>query len=215
MMNIHSTNQTPLTGRHILFLGSSVTYGSAAGGVSFADCIAARNGCSVTKEAVSGTTLVDDGGDSYIARLKRINPSTPVDLFVCQLSTNDATQGRPCGSLCADGNYDTSTVAGAVEWIISYVRKTWKCPVAFYTSPRYDSAPYAAMVELLGRIAGKRNIAVIDLWNDAGFNAITGEQRALYMADPIHPTRAGYLEWWTPRFEEALCEVIRGGRPSD
>ena len=211
-MNTHPTARTPLTGKRMLFLGSSVTYGSAADGVSFVDFIAARNGCHVIKEAVSGTTLVDDGADSYIARLKRIDPSTPVDLFVCQLSTNDATQERPLGAICADGDCDTGTVAGAVEWIISHVRGTWNCPIAFYTSPRYDSASYAAMVELLGGIAGKWRIAVIDLWNDAGFNAITGEQRARYMADPIHPTRDGYLEWWTPRFEEALRELIRGGQ---
>lgn len=25
------------------------------------------------------------------------------------------------------------------------------------------------------------------------------------MADPIHPTRAGYLEWWTPKMERAFA----------
>jgi hypothetical protein len=24
------------------------------------------------------------------------------------------------------------------------------------------------------------------------------------MADAIHPTRAGYREWWLPKFEQAL-----------
>ena len=26
----------------------------------------------------------------------------------------------------------------------------------------------------------------------------------VYMADPVHPTQAGYLEWWTPKMEEYL-----------
>ena len=40
----------------IIFLGSSVTYGSASGGVSFADMICEKNGYDLVKEAVSGTT---------------------------------------------------------------------------------------------------------------------------------------------------------------
>ena len=62
--------ENPLQGKHIVFLGSSVTYGSASGGVSFADFIAARNGCTVTKEAVSGTTLVDNGPASFMSLMK-------------------------------------------------------------------------------------------------------------------------------------------------
>ena len=83
-----------MAGKHLIFLGSSVTYGSASGGVSFADFISRRNGCAITKEAVSGTTLVDEGEDSYISRLKKLDKSIPADLFICQLSTNDATQGK-------------------------------------------------------------------------------------------------------------------------
>ncbi len=45
--------------KKIIFLGSSVTYGSAAGGVSFPDPICKKNGYEMIKEAVSGTTLVD------------------------------------------------------------------------------------------------------------------------------------------------------------
>lgn len=64
------------------------------------------------------------------------------------------------------------------------------------------------MVGLLQRPADKRDITIIDLWNDAGFNGITAEQRALYMADGIHPTQAGYLEWWTPVIEPILYQAM-------
>ena len=73
-----------LAGKHIIFLGSSVTYGAAAMGVSFADYVCARTGATMTKEAVSGTTLADDRPDSYVARLKRLDGSIPADLFVCR-----------------------------------------------------------------------------------------------------------------------------------
>ena len=78
----------------------------------------------------------------------------------------------------------------------------------FYTNPRYDSGQYAAMVVLLQNIQRKWNIALIDLWNDAAFNDITTEQRSRYMADSIHPTREGYLEWWTPYLKRIIITII-------
>ena len=199
-----------MEGKHLIFLGSSVTYGSASGGVSFADFIAQRNGCAITKEAVSGTTLVDEGEDSYISRLKRLDKSIPADLFVCQLSTNDATHGKPLGMLSDSEIYDTKTVAGAILYILSYVKKVWGCPVVFYTNPRYESPEYDKMVSLLHKIERNYGITVIDMWNDTAFNAITAEQRQRYMADPIHPTREGYLEWWTPYMEQTLQRCLGG-----
>ena len=204
-------SDNPLNGKHIVFLGSSVTYGAASNGVSFVDFLAEKMGCRVTKEAVSGTMLVDDAPDSYICRMRKLNPEMKVDLFVCQLSTNDATQMKDLGETCRTydmDDFNTLTVAGAIEYIIAYARKTWKCPVAFYTSPRYDSARYAAMVGLLQTIRRKWDIALIDLWNDSIFNDITAGQRSRYMADPIHPTREGYLEWWTPYFKRVIVPAF-------
>jgi len=146
-MHVNLKNKT------ILFLGSSVTYGSAANGVSFVELLAEHCGCKSVKEAVSGTTLVDNGADSYVARMKTMDVSLKADLFVCQLSTNDAAKNLPMGEL--NGKKDTSTIAGAMEYIVDYARKTWNCPVAFYTSPRFDSANYAVMVQLLKDCAQK------------------------------------------------------------
>ncbi len=201
---------TPLTDKKIIFLGSSVTFGSGAGGVSFVDYIEKRCGCKASKHAVSGTTLVDNGITSYISRMKLIKDKS-ADLFVCQLSTNDATKGLPLGEVSESENaqdFDTSTVAGAIEYIIAYAKEKWHCPVAFYTNPQYDSKNYAAMVELLGRISEKWGITVIDLWNNKQFNNITEEQRKLWMKDSIHPTKAGYLEWWVPVIEQELFEMV-------
>lgn len=209
LSGVEPLTDSPLAGKTVVFLGSSVTYGASSKGVSFADHIGVRDNCTVIKEAVSGTTLVTGGADSYIARLQKIDAAKP-DLFVCQLSTNDATQKKPLGSISESAHmedFDTSTVAGAIEYIIAYVQNRWDCPVVFYTNPRYDSAVYGEMVDLLLEIQKKWDIAVIDLWNDAEFNQISAEQRKLYMADSIHPTQAGYLEWWTPKIEKSLYQV--------
>lgn len=202
---------SPLKGKRIAFLGSSVTYGASSLGTSFVEYLAARNGFTYHKEAVSGTTLVDNGENSYPARMKRMDCAEEFDLFVVQLSTNDATKREPLGEIAGRnaGNYDTSTVCGAIEYIITYVREAWGCPVVFYTNAYYESENYAAMVAALGQIEAEYGIGVIDLYTDEAFNAITDEQRSLYMADGIHPTKAGYLLWWTPEMEEYLYAFVR------
>ena len=196
-----------LKGKTLIFLGSSVTYGAASLGESFADYLGARLQCNVVKEAVSGTTLVTSSPNSYVKRLDKIKTKKS-DLFICQLSTNDASQKKPLGSVSASvqkEDFDTSTVAGATEYIIAYAKDKWNCPVTFYTNPKYDSDEYAAMVELLYKIRDKWGIRVVDLWTE--LPEITEEQRKLYMADAIHPTRAGYLEWWMPVMEKDIIEI--------
>lgn len=197
-----------LKGKTVIFFGSSVTYGAASLGESFADDLSARLQCNVVKEAVSGTTLSTTSPNSYVTRLDNIK-TRQADLFICQLSTNDASQKKPLGEVTDSErmeDFDTDTVAGAMEYIIAYAKDKWDCPVVFYTNPKYDSDEYAAMVELLYEIRDKWGIGVIDLWTE--LPEITEEERALYMADAIHPTRAGYLEWWTPVMEKDIIEMM-------
>ena len=199
---------SPIEGKTVLFLGSSVT---ASGGVSFADYIGKRDGCTVIKSAVSGTTLVESGINSYVSRLKKLD-TEKVDLFVCQLSTNDASQKKELGKIIESKNlndFDTKTIAGAIEYIICYSKEKWNCPVIFYTNPRYDSDLYGEMVGILKEAEAKWGISVIDMWNDAGLNAALNKNTALYMADKIHPTKAGYLEIWTPFMEKTVFGVMK------
>ncbi len=204
-----------LEGKKIIFLGSSVTYGAAAMGKSFIEDLEEKDGIVAIKEAVSGTLLVDEDvadGKSYIARLKTIDPNQQIDAFVCQLSTNDATHHKPLGTIAESYDqelFDTKTVAGAIEFIIAYAKQTWHCPVVFYTGTRYDSKQYQKMVALLWAIQEKWQIDVIDLWNDPDMNQVTADDYKRYMADPIHPTRDGYREWWSPKFEEGLATILK------
>ena len=197
-------------GKRIIFLGSSVTYGSAAGGISFADIICEKYGYEMIKEAVSGTTLVDKDDESYVKRIRGIKADS-ADLFVCQLSTNDASLDSPLGNI-AEGktfdSFDLSTVAGAIEYIIAYAREKWKCPIAFYTGVRYDSEKYSNMVLLLKSIAQKWDIEIINLWDDPELNAVSSEDYKRFMADPIHPTLEGYREWWSPFIEERINRML-------
>ncbi len=60
------------------------------------------------------------------------------------------------------------------------------------------------MVDRLWDIEEKWGIGVIDLYNDKKLNDIDEDTYNFYMYDQIHPTKAGYLKWWTPAIEAYL-----------
>ena len=62
---------SPLKGKTVVFLGSSVTKGFAAHNNAFAEYIAKKDSCICIKEAVNGTTLIDNCDD------ERINSISP------------------------------------------------------------------------------------------------------------------------------------------
>ena len=199
-----------MAGKTFIFLGSSVTYGSASDGRSFVEMIAERNDCTCIKWAVSGTTLADINDKSYVSRLKSSSADIPVcDHLIVQLSTNDASNNIELGAISDSkdtADFDTKTVIGAIEYIIAYGKETWNCPVSFYTGTKYASSQYKAMVDALLQIKEKWGIGVLDLYNDPDMNAVTSEDYAAYMADSIHPTEVGYEEWWLPKFEKFLID---------
>ena len=199
--NIKAIANSPLKGKKVAFLGSSITYGED--GISFVECLAKRNSFYYLKEAVSGTTLVDFGPDSYIKRLKKINPNEKFDIFVCQLSTNDIAQNMPFGDL---DDKNVNTVLGAINYIYQYVKKKWNCPFIMYTSAYYDSENYQKLVNLVKKM---KYIKLIDMYSDVDFNNLTIEQRKLFMLDGVHPSKLGYLKWWTPYIEKELYALIQ------
>ena len=187
-----------LNQKTVLFLGSSVTYGAASGGVSFADLMAQRCGLTCIKEAVSGTTLADIEDASYVSRLKKVDPATKVDLFICQLSTNDASSKRI---------KDFSQTEDAIRFILEYTKETFRCPIVFYTGTYFESEKYAAMVKLLYALQKEYDFHILDLYNDEEMLSVSKEDYARYMSDHVHPTLLGYRDWWTPKFI-AFCEKI-------
>ena len=188
-----------LKNKTILFLGSSVTYGSAAGGVSFVDIIQSTLGCRCIKEAVSGTTLADISARSYLSRLRAMENPGQVDLFVCQLSTNDATRKIEIGKTEA-----------AIRCILEHVEGTFHCPIVFYTGTRFDSPEYEQLIALLYELQAEYAFEILDLFYDEGMTRVDREAYARYMKDPIHPTLLGYTEWWTPKFLEFFERLTPG-----
>lgn len=204
---------SPLAGKALCALGASVTRGACSEGFAVGEYLAARLGCTLTKEAVSGTTIAGLKENSFITRmLARLPRDAHFDLFLCQLTTNDARLGFPLGEITEgfDGPFNRCTVTGGIEFIVSYVRRTWGCPIVFYTGSRYDNENYGKMVARLGELAEKWDFPVLDLWNGDDFNALPDRNglRNVYMSDPVHPTRAGYRDWWGPEMERQLLASL-------
>ena len=229
--DVAQLDERPLEGKTVYWLGSSVVYGSASGGVTMAEYMAKRQNCTSVKDAVSGTAFFNGGEYEYLAQRNyatrcvtstEFDTEADVDFFVCQISTNDAKYPEYLGEATADdvldrSEFDLTTTMGAVEYIISYVQETWGCPVVFFSGicgyegeERHEN--YGVLVDCIRALEDKWGIYVLDLFNDEEFNDLTDEERALYVADygtdNIHPTKAGYLEWWTPAFESYLTEVL-------
>ena len=203
---------SPLRGKVLFCLGSSVTAGMASGGISFVDYLRAMDGCRIIQETASASTLADRGPKSYLRRL-RANPATrePVDLFLCQLSTNDATFRSELGKVSDSRDpkdFDTKTTVGGMEAIIDFARRTWNCPIVFFTGTRYDNPRYHYLVNQRLELEEKWGITVIDLWHDRAMNQISPQEYRLYMNDGVHPTKAGYLLWWTPAIQRQLYHMF-------
>lgn len=192
-----------LNDKRIAYLGSSITLGACSLETSFVEYISKRNNSSFIKEAVSGTTLVNSEENSYIARLTNISPKEKIDLFICQLSTNDASKNKPLGSL---DEKDICTVTGAIRYIRDYVKKVWGSPFIMFSNPYYHNDNYLKMVN---RVKEMEDIYLIDMYFNKEFNDISSKDRALFMADDIHPTKAGYLKWWTPFIEQELYKIVK------
>ena len=205
---LEAMENSPLAGGQIAVLGSSVFAAHPAVG----EYLAIRFDTGLIQEAISGTTRCDINVKSYESRIKDIDPIAEIDLFICQLSTSDATKGLPLGALSEGTETDqfgTMTVNGALEYIISYAKHTWNCPVMLLIGSQYDSEAYAAMTEPALHLQEKWGIGLIDLWNDPEMNGISDELRSRYIAaDGIHPTTEGYRLWWGPAMEQAVLEFV-------
>ena len=202
---------SPLQGKTIYWLGSSVTYGAGSNGQSMAHFMAAKDGVTSVVEAMSGTTLATGEKKpetSYVNRLlasEKFDKTAKIDAFVCQISTNDAKSVNmpQLGTLTPTDvtdpeAFDLSTAAGAIEYIIRYVHDTWHCPILFYSGSYFgddgargsadpSGSDYAKLVKLTHDAAEKWNavdgcsVSVLDLYNDANFNALVSDTDYAYL----------------------------------
>ncbi len=189
------------------FLGSSVTYGFTTGGVSFVEMLPSQINCECFKSAISGTTLTYTDNKSYAKRVETaFDYDTKVDHFIVQLSTNDISQNKTFGYITdmdEVDNFDTKTVIGAMEYIISFIKSVWECDVSFYTNPYYNNARYEDLIDELYKLQEKWDIGIIDYYNYKDMEPLDSLTLSNYMSDSIHPNAQGY-KWMSDYMSEYL-----------
>lgn len=176
------------------FLGSSITYGYAAGGYSFVDYMKERSDYEVVKEAVSGTTLSNCLPDSYYERLLK-RGTEGAGVLLVQLSTNDASKGVALGGV---DSIDPKTSCGAINRIIDFGIDNG-CRVGFYATPVLGDDSFFAPIEgAMEMISAQRGVPFLDLNKDEKLKNLCGKPG--YYADDIHPSKRGHIELFGPKF---------------
>ena len=201
----------PLYGKTIYHLGSSISYGSNNGGVSFAEQIRDITGSKMVKETVSGTTLSMQKANSYAARWSNFTFNDSPDYLIIQLSTNDFTNaGITLGSVGTqkDG-FDKNTTAGALEYIISETLKkspntkvvVYSCAVRDSWASGHPNYSRFANIELM-KLKEKWGILIVDLYS-------LEPLLPNIMSDDIHPNKQGYALLFTPTMINVLLNDIQ------
>ncbi len=233
--NVAKTD-SPLAGKTIYWLGSSVTYGANSGGESMADFLAAKTGCISKKDAVSGTTIFDDGksentgAKSYTRRLKEstvFDKNEKVDAFICQISTNDAWGDRKknWGEITPNDmgqqeDFDLSTTLGGIEFIIAYVTDTWGCPVYFYSGAQFfdKSKTLSPAPTITPRARTTGNSSKTSKKSRKSGGNFSSTCRSLIcsttqISTPPFPTAITHGRWRTP-FTRGERVILNGGPPT-
>lgn len=203
----------PLYGKTVYHLGSSISYGHANNGTSFAEQIRDLTGSKMVKQTVSGTTLTNQKDNSYAARWSNFTFADNPEFLILQLSTNDFVQdGVTIGQVSEkdkiDG-FEPNTTASAIEFIIERTKqKSPDTQIIIYTcavTQSWDNShpQYGAFVDnQLREIAEKWNITVVDLYHaDKLFSGI--------LADDIHPNAAGYAAIFTHNLINVMTESLK------
>ncbi len=235
--NLTLKTDSPIIGKQLLWLGSSVFQGFGARNTSPALFIDAMDGTISTIEVKGGTFIASIGANvpgssvdpssSYINRLRdnhSIETDPHYDLVVVQLSTNDAKGACEIGEV-GDSftDFDETTTIGALQAIIAYAKETWGARTLVISGSYFENEMtysggqnaeiYLEMIEKCHELDEKwgDDFTFLDLWhNDVMYEGVTmgGELWRCYMSDAIHPTKRGYIEWWGPYIEATLYQML-------
>lgn len=191
----------------IAFLGSDFVYGTKSDGQSFVDYLVKVDGIKAKKYGGEGYTLNGKGEGSLVESLNSVikNGLNPMVLF-CEVPVCNEKGRLKLGELTGSyfiGDYDTSTIIGAMEYICSSADMNWGCKVVFITCPNDDNKKYAQIVEAANQVAQKWNSGILNFYDNEEI-VIDKKQRRLYFVDSSSPTKAGYNAVYGPMAEEYI-----------
>ena len=206
-----TSTSSPLSGKKMLFMGDSISYGSGDAaspfrtGRAWAGRIADLTGAITTNASVSGAKVsYQRGDDNWVYSQYVPHQNTKFDIIVMHGGVNDARHERPVGTLSEGKDEATlkknqSSYAGGLEWIFYNVSKTNTDAKLFFIANHrldgHDKGKAKDMSEYFNiakAACEKWGIIFIDLYNNKELNDKLQTTTTKYLPDTLHLNAAGY-----------------------
>lgn len=209
----------PLYGKSMYSDGDSIAVGAVTG-KSYVDFIAQNNSMSLTKSAVSGTTLTKRNGrtDSILERVKAMSGS--YDYILLEGGTNDYFVSLPLGALTTGLNatLDESTVIGAVESMCKTLVTNYP------TAKKLFILTHKLITSAFGYDANQTNYwnaikSALEKWGISYIDFSTTGNYMMYNSDWLqnyfatgetmgtHPNELGYKTFYVPLIESKMKTI--------
>ncbi|MGN0107350.1 MAG: SGNH/GDSL hydrolase family protein [Hominilimicola sp.] len=214
--NIPNTNDNPLDGKTVVFVGDSISYGTNYHG-GYGKLIGEQNNMTVVNPSLGGATIArnvkwSEDAEGYRPCIIDMvdNLEGEYNYIIIEGGINDFWNHVPLGELTDgfDGGYDENTMAGGLESMFSVITENYpesKTGFVIMHDPfTYDAEEgFAPYYEMMKSVCDKWNISYLDLYAqnnmDVGVNVRDAEQRKLYFesndrsdGDGCHPNELGY-----------------------
>lgn len=190
-----------------VFLGSDFTFGAKSDGQSFVDYLEAVDGIKCKKYGGENYKLNGKGENTLVYCFsKAVEKDVYPKVVFCEVPACNAKGRQNNGELSSSyyiGDYDTTTLYGAMEYLCASADLNWGCKVVFITCPTNDDKKYAEIAEAADAVAEKWGSKVINFYNNDEISFDKSE-KSLYMVDNSSPTKAGYNKVYAPKVEEFI-----------
>ena len=205
---------TALSGKRMLWLGSSFSAGTGSGGICLTDYLKYINGTEIINESLAHSYLSSVTQNSAVKRFRSsLALVSHADYLVIEISPIDAemTSGNVSDSFDRF-TFPIKTTIGALEYLIAYSKELWDPQIILFTLPYCGDHAYEQLISKVQQVSDKWNVHLIDMYHDRTLENPDPVKRSLYMTDVSHPTKAGLHDWIVPYIQEKLLNIAAGGR---
>lgn len=207
VQQLKKNDDSVMQGDPYVFLGSDFTYGAKSDGQSFVDYLKFVDGIKCKKYGGNGYKLNGKDEKTLVHCFsKAVEKDVYPKVVFCEVPVCNANGKQSNGEITSGyyiGDYDTTTLCGAMEYICASADLKWGCKVVFITCPSNDKKKYAEIVKLANDVAEKWGSKVINFYDNEEISLDKSEQK-LYMVDDSSPTKAGYNNVYAPKVEEFM-----------
>ena len=215
-----------LTGKKIVYDGDSICLGYHAEG-GYPAMIAQMTGGMFENHAVGGARLsASDTVHSVVNNLQNLPMNG--DLYCFEGGINDYWANTPLGELDPSDyttELDTSTFAGALEYILRYAISTFVGkPICFVIVHKIQNTSneknengkeFDDYVWMIRMACEKYSIPYYDAYKDSGLNGWNDAQNRAFLTgngenapDGTHPNKEGYKKYYVPQMLDLFRKLI-------